>query len=212
MESPYPPPRTPYFVSMTSRRDFMRQGGAALGASFLAGSSLAAIPRLLGASPAPDLRALEMFADIPGVKELMNTALNAAKMAGASYADVRCSRQRQNFVFTREQQIQQVVDTDTVGIGVRALVDGTWGFAATRVLTKDGAAAAAREQDDVVMAERAIKDAFATDVRPFLAEYRASRGLPRDPLVAFRESGYVARVAAERGAGKRKPKGGSSYA
>ena len=80
------------------------------------------------------------------------------------------------------------------------------------LLVDHAAAAAAREQDDVVMAERAIKDAFATDVRPFLAEYRASRGLPRDPLVAFRESGYVARVAAERGAGKRKPKGGSSYA
>ena len=49
----------------------------------------------------------------------MDAALNAAKMAGAGYADVRCSRQRQNFVFTREQQIQNVVDTDTVGIGVR---------------------------------------------------------------------------------------------
>jgi TldD protein len=139
---------------MTSRRDFMKQSGAAFGASLLAGSSLAAIPRLLGASPAPDPRALEMFADIPGVKELMNAALNAAKMAGATYADVRCSRQRQNFVFTREQQIQQVVDTDTVGIGVRALVDGTWGFAATRVLTTDGAAAAAREAVAIAKASR----------------------------------------------------------
>ena len=35
----------------------------------------------------------------------------------------------QNFVFTREQQIVNVVDTDTIGCGVRALVDGTWGFA-----------------------------------------------------------------------------------
>ncbi|WP_411278936.1 twin-arginine translocation signal domain-containing protein [Gemmatimonas sp.] len=42
---------------MTSRRDFVKQGGAALGALLLAGSSLAAIPRLLGASPAPDPRA-----------------------------------------------------------------------------------------------------------------------------------------------------------
>ena len=37
-----------------------------------------------------------------------------------------------NFVFTREQQIVNVVDTDSIGAGVRALVDGTWGFAATQ--------------------------------------------------------------------------------
>ena len=111
----------------------------------LAGSGLAGIPRLLSAAPAPDWRTLEAFGDIANVRTLMDAALNAAKMAGASYADVRCSRQRQNFVFTREQQIQNVVDTDTVGLGVRALVDGTWGFSATRILTIDGAASAARE-------------------------------------------------------------------
>jgi L-rhamnose isomerase/sugar isomerase len=68
------------------------------------------------------------------------------------------------------------------------------------MLVDHGAAAAARERDDVVMAERALKDAFATDVRPFLAEYRTSRGLPRDPLQALRESGYLARTGAERSA------------
>ncbi len=150
---------------MTTRRDFLRQGGTALGASMgaslLAGSALAGIPRLLAAAPAPDPRALEAFTDIANVRELMQAALNAAKMAGATWADVRCSRQRQNFVFTREQQIQQVVDTDTVGIGVRALVDGTWGFAATRLLTPDGAAAAARE---AVAIARASKVARATPI------------------------------------------------
>lgn len=78
------------------------------------------------------------------------------------------------------------------------------------LLVDHRASAAAREIDDVVMAERALKDAFATDVRPFLAEYRATKGLPREPLQAFRASGYVAKVAAERG--PRKPKGGGAYA
>ena len=81
----------------------------------------------------------------------------------------------------------------------------------TKAMLVDHArAAAAREHDDVVMAERALKDAFATDVRPFLAEYRASRGLPADPLDAFRQGGYLARAATERGL--RKPRGGESYA
>src|SRR5690606_23740254 len=78
--------------------------------------------------------------------------------AGASYADVRVSRQRQNFVFTREQQIQNIVDTDTIGVGVRALVDGTWGFAATRHLTREGAAAAAREAVAIAKASRVARD------------------------------------------------------
>lgn len=64
-------------------------------------------------------------------------------------------------------------------------------------------AAEARERDDIVMAERALKDAFAFDVRPFLAEYRAARGLPRDPLDAFRQGGHTARAAAERGPRKK---------
>jgi TldD protein len=71
---------------------------------------------------------------------------------------VRLSRQRQNFVFTREQQIQNVVDTDTIGIGVRTLVDGTWGFAATRILTTDGAASAAKVAVAIAKASRVARD------------------------------------------------------
>lgn len=81
----------------------------------------------------------------------------------------------------------------------------------TKALLIDHAAAAlARNHDDVVMAERTLKDAFATDVRGFLAEYRRARNLPADPLLAFRESGYIARAAADRL--PRKPKGAGSYA
>jgi TldD protein len=143
---------------MANRREFLQQGGAALGAAALAGTALGAVPRLLHAAPAPSDRALATFSDDAAVRELMAEALNAAKSAGAAYADVRVGRERQNFVFTREQQIQNVVDTDTIGIGVRALVDGTWGFAATRHLTKDGAAGAAKEAVAIARASRVARD------------------------------------------------------
>ena len=143
---------------MTTRRDFLAQSGATLGGALLAGTALGAMPRLLSAAPAPAGRALDTFADPAATKAVMMAAINAAKMAGATYADVRVSRQRQNFVFTREQQIQNVVDTDTLGVGVRALVDGTWGFAATRALTPDGAAAAAREAVGIAKASRLARD------------------------------------------------------
>jgi len=82
-------------------------------------------------------------------------------------------------------------------------------FCKTLLIDHD-AAAAARERDDVVMAESAYRSAFATDVRPFLEEYRAARGLPRDPLAAHRESGYEQRAAGERG--KRNSSAIGSYA
>jgi L-rhamnose isomerase/sugar isomerase len=72
------------------------------------------------------------------------------------------------------------------------------------------ALAAARRRNDVVAAEECLKRAFATDVRGALAAWRESRGLPRDPLAAHRESGYEARAAADRR--PRKTSGGGSYA
>jgi L-rhamnose isomerase / sugar isomerase len=52
---------------------------------------------------------------------------------------------------------------------------------------------------DIVAAEELFRGAFWTDVRPLVAAWRESRGLPIDPLAALRESGYVERIARERG-------------
>ncbi len=51
---------------------------------------------------------------------------------------------------------------------------------------------------ELVDAENCLKDAFSTDVRPAIREWAQSNGLPADPLKAFRESGYLGRVTAER--------------
>jgi L-rhamnose isomerase/sugar isomerase len=58
--------------------------------------------------------------------------------------------------------------------------------------------AAAQEACDLVRAEGCLQDAFETDVRPVVREWRASRGLPGDPLEAFFESGYLERITRER--------------
>ncbi len=70
--------------------------------------------------------------------------------------------------------------------------------------------AAAQSVSDLVRAESCLQDAFATDVRPAIREWRASKGLPRDPMQAFRESGYLERVSQERGS--RNMASASSYA
>ena len=144
---------------MTDRRDFVKKVGG-LAAATLVGS---AIPRsahglfLPPHEPSPALPEMD-----PVVRDLLLEAINAAKIAGASYADARISRFQQNFVFTREQQIQNVVDTETFGCGVRTLVDGTWGFAATQKMTKQGVADAARNAVAIAKANRVARDKAVT--------------------------------------------------
>src|SRR5690242_7778018 len=78
-------------------------------------------------------------------KDLVMVALDAVRSAGAGYADVRITRGNRESIATRERQITNVSKTETYGIGIRALVGGSWGFDATRELTKDSVAAAARQ-------------------------------------------------------------------
>jgi len=84
-------------------------------------------------------------------------ALDTAKRAGAEYADVRFSRNRRQNVSTREQRVSGVSDGETEGFGVRALVDGAWGFAASRELTRDETARVARRAVDQARANRAAQ-------------------------------------------------------
>jgi TldD protein len=116
-----------------SRREFLKTSAAAaattaIGAQILSGGNLLAATR-----PAPTI-------GDPATRELMQVALDVAKSSGASYADVRVSARRQQNVNTRDKIVQGVSDNDTYGIGVRTLVDGAWGFAATSQLTKDSVA------------------------------------------------------------------------
>jgi len=55
-----------------------------------------------------------------------------------------------------------------------------------------------QSSSDLVDAENCLKDAFSIDVRPVIREWRRSHGLPEDPLQAFRASGYLERITAER--------------
>ncbi len=73
------------------------------------------------------------------------------------------------------------------------------------------ALAAAQKNEDLVRSENLVRDAFLTDVRPALSQWRRRHHLPLDPLEAHRQSGYAARVAAERRQ-RHGPKGGGVYA
>ena len=67
-----------------------------------------------------------------------------------------------------------------------------------------------QQKCELVDAENCLRDAFATDVRPAIREWAVSKGLAADPMAAFRESGYLQRIEAERGS--RNMSAVSSYA
>ena len=69
---------------------------------------------------------------------------------------------------------------------------------ARALLLDRDALAEAQKANDVLAANAVFMDAFQTDVRPALAEWRASRGLPADPMAAYLASGYQERIEAER--------------
>jgi TldD protein len=133
------------------RRDFVKGTAALAATTALSASGADALaPSLVSAaaSSAPG---------DPAIRALALRALDAAKSAGASYADVRVGQNRSQAVFTRERRVQGLADNETAGVGVRALVDGAWGFAATSDLTADGVATAARLAVTQARANRAAQ-------------------------------------------------------
>jgi L-rhamnose isomerase / sugar isomerase len=69
---------------------------------------------------------------------------------------------------------------------------------AKALLVDRDALQAAQRAGDVLGANGVLMDAFATDVRPLLAELRQSQGLDPDPMAAYDRSGYDQRIVAER--------------
>lgn len=77
------------------------------------------------------------------MKELANWALETARVRGASYADARVMSIRQRDLSTKNGKVGACVETETFGIGIRAIADGAWGFASTDRLTREGIEACA---------------------------------------------------------------------
>lgn len=107
-----------------------------------AAAMLAGIP-LVGKPIDPAL-SLERV-DVAVKKQLADVALNAARSKGATYTDVRIGRYLNQYVITREDKVQNIVNTESYGLGIRVISNGAWGFAATDNLDRDSIARTAEE-------------------------------------------------------------------
>jgi TldD protein len=70
------------------------------------------------------------------MKDFAKWALDTAVKRGASYADVRVVGNRERFLSTKNGETSQVRESDSLGLGVRAIANGAWGFASTDDLTR----------------------------------------------------------------------------
>ncbi|MDQ0799899.1 L-rhamnose isomerase [Arthrobacter sp. SLBN-112] len=73
---------------------------------------------------------------------------------------------------------------------------------ARALLVDTAALGEAQRAGDVLGANGIFNDAFYTDVRPILAEWRESRGLPADPIAAYKASGYQKQINEDRAGGQ----------
>ena len=96
--------------------------------------------------------------DVAFKRRLADSALEAATGAGASYCDVRVGRYLRQFVMTREDKVENVVNEESTGVGVRVIANGAWGFAATREMTADAIARAARQATAIAKANARIQN------------------------------------------------------
>ena len=87
--------------------------------------------------------------------ESADAALRRAAELGASYADIRINRYRRESIATRERQVQNVSRSASYGLGLRVLVNGAWGFAATNRV-EPGAARVIAEQAVAIARANAI--------------------------------------------------------
>jgi TldD protein len=91
------------------------------------------------------------------MQDFANWALDTATARGASYADVRVMDIRSRDLSTKNGQMGTCAENESLGIGVRVIADGAWGFAATDRLTREGIEACAAQAVDIAKASALAK-------------------------------------------------------
>jgi TldD protein len=107
-----------------------------------------------------------------------SAALDTAKLRGASYGDVRVMHLRQRDLTTKNGEVGTLAQSESIGLGIRVIADGAWGFASTDNLTRDGiaacaaqavaiarASALAKRADVVMVPEQAYTDSWQSPFR-----------------------------------------------
>ncbi len=101
------------------------------------------------------------------MRDLSERSLDTAVQLGASYADARVVRRRDESIAVKSGRVEGVASGESEGFGVRVLVDGGWGFASSSLLTAAEADRVAAEAVRIARASAtALRDRVRLDDRP----------------------------------------------
>src|SRR6476646_9727402 len=114
--------------------------------------------------------------------DLSTNALDTAQLRGASYSDTRVMHLRQRDLTTKNGQVGTLSQSESIGIGIRVLANGAWGFASTDRLTREGVAACAAQAVSIAKASALAKRGDVTMVAEgaFIDSWQAP--LCKDPF------------------------------
>ncbi len=112
------------------------------------------------------------------MREIADWVLNVCNTRGVQYADLRVVNDRHRALATKNGKLGYAADSESMGVGIRVIADGAWGFAATEDLTREGveitagraveiarASAQVKQQDVRLVPEQAYQDEWISPYR-----------------------------------------------
>jgi len=104
------------------------------------------------------------------MQDWANLGIETATLRGASYADARVMDIRQRDISTKNAEVGTLVESETLGIGIRVIAAGAWGFASTDRLTREGIQTCAAEAVAIARASALAKrdDVALAPERPYV--------------------------------------------
>ncbi len=94
---------------------------------------------------------------VNGMWEYCENSLEVARLRGATYADVRVMHLRRRDLTTKSGRVGMLGQGESLGLGIRVVANGAWGFASTDQLTREGVAACAAQAVAIAKASALAK-------------------------------------------------------
>ncbi len=116
------------------------------------------------------------------MREFCQQALDAAKALGASYADVRIVRRRNEAIGTRNGAVDCLSSSRDEGFGIRAIVNGAWGFASSSTISEEEGRRVAELAVRIALASASVSGAPVTLAPADVADGRFLMPCRRDPF------------------------------
>src|SRR5713226_6708388 len=129
--------------------------------------------------------------------DLCTHSLTISKIRGASYADVRVMHLRQRDLTTKNGQVGTLAQSESIGIGIRVVANGAWGFASTDRLTREGVAACAAQAVSIAKASALAKrsDVVLAPEKAYIDSWQSP--FRKDPLEIPLETQLALLLAAD---------------